>query len=79
MYSEQMNTDITGVKSVHDIQGGVSEAVGGQLDNNGLLGGVAQAVSTEGINRQERDEFGVQKQQKTWTDTLSGGALGKGK
>ncbi|KAI9732242.1 MAG: hypothetical protein M1818_007561 [Claussenomyces sp. TS43310] len=71
---DQLSTDITGNKSVNDIQGGVANGVGGQLDNDGLLGGIGKLVSTEGINRSERDEFGAEKGKKGMTDALMGGS-----
>lgn len=73
------------------IQGGIAEGVGGQLSSGGLLGGVGDMTSKEGVNRAERGDPGldpkeleklnVQKkqQQKGWTETLSMGYLGGSK
>ena len=60
----------------------MAEGVGGQFGKGGLLGGVGDAISTQGVNRMERNEaqHGIengQAQGKTWTQTLSGGYLGK--
>ena len=73
------------------IQGGLAEGVGGQLSSGGLLGGVGDMTSKEGVNRAERGDPGVnakeleklgdagqKKQEKGWTETLSMGYLGGG-
>jgi len=45
---------ITGIKQVDQIQDDVHNLVGNQLGENGLLAPVGKLVSTEGINRAER-------------------------
>ena len=62
----------------------MAEGVGGQMDNDGLLGGVGQKFSTEGFNRVERGEpqkhaQATGEQGKGWTETVTGGMLGGGK
>lgn len=63
--------------------------MGGQLSSGGLLGGVGDMSSKEGVNRVERGEMDprqldeikkkeAEKQSKGWTETLSGGYLGGG-
>ncbi len=71
------------------IQGGVAEGVGGQFSSGGLLGGVGDMTSKEGVNRAERgdpgldakelEKLGAEKKQKGWTETLSMGYLGGSK
>lgn len=72
------------------IQGGIAEGVGGQLSSGGLLGGVGDMTSKEGMNRAERGDPGLdpkeleklnaqKKKEKGWTETLSMGYLGGGK
>ncbi|MCJ1454077.1 hypothetical protein MMC28_004427 [Mycoblastus sanguinarius] len=86
---ENLKTDVTGDKNINAIQGGVAEGVGGQLSSKGLLGGVGDLSSKEGVNRAERGDTGPldpkeleklnaqkQQEQKGWTETLSGGYLG---
>lgn len=71
------------------IQGGLAEGVGGQLSSGGLLGGVGDATSKEGVNRAERGDPGLdakgleglgkeKEREKGWTETLSMGYLGGG-
>ena len=76
---------LTDDKNVAAIQGGVAEGVGGQFSSGGLLGGVGDMSSKEGMNRFERGEMDPRKleeikkkeqNQKGWTETLSGGYLG---
>jgi hypothetical protein len=55
---EKLKTNITGDENINAIQGGVAEGVGGQLGSKGLLGGVGDASSKEGINRAERGDTG---------------------
>lgn len=89
---DKLSTDITGDKNINAIQGGVAEGVGGTLSSGGILGGVGDLTSKEGVNRAERGDTGPldkdklgelqkkeQQQQKGWTETLSGGYLGGGK
>ncbi|CAF9919605.1 hypothetical protein IMSHALPRED_004669 [Imshaugia aleurites] len=87
---EKLNTDLTGDKNVQAIQGGIAEGVGGQLSSGGLLGGVGDMTSKEGMNRAERGDPGLdpkeleklnaqKKKEKGWTETLSMGYLGGGK
>lgn len=82
------STKITGDKNVDAIQDGVAEGVGGQLSSGGLLGGVGDTTSKEGVNRAERGDTGpVDKEDlgkkaeggKGWGQTLSGGLVGGGK
>lgn len=72
------------------VQGGLAEGVGGQLSSGGLLGGVGDMTSKEGMNRAERGDPGLdakeleklgeqKKKEKGWTETLSMGYLGGGK
>ena len=76
---------LTDDKNVAAIQGGVAEGVGGQLSSGGLLGGIGDMSSKEGMNRVERGELDPSKLedikkkeqgQKGWTETLSGGYMG---
>ncbi|KAF6239469.1 hypothetical protein HO173_002013 [Letharia columbiana] len=86
---EKLNTDVTGDKNVQAIQGGIAEGVGGQFSSGGLLGGVGDMTSKEGVNRAERGDPGLdpkeleklnaQKKQKGWTETLSMGYMGGSK
>lgn len=81
-----MSTDVTGDKNVNAIQKGVADGVGGTLSSGGVLGGVGDTTSKEGVNRAERgdpgldtkalDKMGKKEEPKTWTQTLSGGYLG---
>jgi len=78
---DTMKTRVTDDKGVTALQDGVADGVGGQFAKGGLLGGVGEAVSKQGVNRMERNEpqKGVQngsEQGKTWTQTLSGGMAG---
>lgn len=84
---DKLSTDITGEKNINAIQGGVAEGVGGTLSSGGILGGVGDLSSKEGVNRAERGDPGLgdvpgakqaEKEQKGWTETLSGGYLGGG-
>ena len=74
--------NITGNEGIGKVTDGLAEGVGGQLDSNGLLGGVGDATSKEGFNRAERGDTGpidkakLEKEQKGWGETLSGGYLG---
>lgn len=67
------------------VQGGLAEGVGGQLSSGGLLGGVGDTTSKEGVNRAERGDPGLdklgaqQKKEKGWTETLSMGYFGGSK
>ncbi|KAK0507238.1 hypothetical protein JMJ35_010276 [Cladonia borealis] len=82
---DKMSTDVTGDKNINAIQGGVAEGVGGTLSSGGVLGGVGDMTSKEGINRAERGDLDPKKleeerkrKEKGWTETLSGGYLGGG-
>ncbi|KAL9105016.1 MAG: hypothetical protein Q9163_000113 [Psora crenata] len=79
---DKLSTDITGEKNIHAIQGGVAEGVGGTLSKGGLLGGLGDLTSKEGVNRAERGDMDPRKLEKehgkSWTETLSGGYLGGG-
>ena len=88
--TEKLNTDVTGDKNVQAVQGGIAEGVGGQFSSGGLLGGVGDMASKEGVNRAERGDPGLdpkeleklnaqKKKEKGWTETLSMGYLGGGK
>jgi len=78
-------TKITGDKNIGAVQDGLAEGVGGQLSSGGLLGGVGDMTSKEGVNRAERGDTGpipkqdLDKQQKTWGQSLTGGYLGSSK
>ncbi|MCJ1413526.1 hypothetical protein MMC19_007632 [Ptychographa xylographoides] len=78
------SANITGDKNIGAITDGVAEGVGGQFSSGGLLGGVGDMSSKEGVNRAERGDTGpfdkakMEKQQKGWGETLSGGMLGGG-
>ncbi len=74
-------TKITGDKNIDAIQDGVAEGVGGQLSSGGLLGGVGDTMSKEGVNRAERGDTGPLNKEdgKSWGETLTGGWLGGGK
>ena len=78
---------LTDDKNVAAIQGGVADGVGGQLSSGGLLGGVGDMSSKEGVNRVERGELDpsqldeikkkeAEKQSKGWTETMTGGYFG---
>lgn len=87
--TEQLkSTKITGDKNIGAIQDGVAEGVGGQFSSGGLLGGVGDATSKEGVNRAERgdtgpvdkDDLGAKAEGgKGWGQTLSGGLVSGGK
>ena len=81
---------MTGDKNINAIQGGIAEGVGGTLSSGGILGGVGDMSSKEGVNRAERgdtgpldpkamENLGKKKEEKGWTETLSGGYLGGSK
>lgn len=85
--TDKLNTDVTGDKNIQAVQGGLAEGVGGQLSSGGLLGGVGDLTSKEGVNRAERGDMDPRKmeelakkkeQPKGWTETLSGGYIGGG-
>ena len=80
-----MSTDVTGDKNINAIQGGVAEGVGGTFSSGGVLGGVGDMTSKEGVNRAERGDLDPKKleeerkrKEKGWTEMLSGGYLGGG-
>ncbi len=78
---QNMKTHVTGDKNVNAIQDGIADGVGGQLGSNGLLGGVGDAASKQGMNRVERGEHESalkdgQSQGKGWGETLTGGMMG---
>ncbi|MDI1485426.1 MAG: hypothetical protein OHK93_000564 [Ramalina farinacea] len=85
---DKLSTDITGDKNINAVQGGIAEGVGGTLSSGGILGGVGDATSKEGVNRAERGDIdakgaqssleglGKKEEPKTWTETLSAGYLG---
>ncbi|KAL6721638.1 hypothetical protein ACLMJK_000742 [Lecanora helva] len=84
---DKLSTDVTGDKNVNAIQGGVAEGVGGTLSSGGVLGGVGDMTSKEGVNRAERadassldpqqlEKMGKKEEPKGWTETLTGGYFG---
>ncbi|KAL8970220.1 MAG: hypothetical protein Q9183_001624 [Haloplaca sp. 2 TL-2023] len=92
--AEQVNLDqldktkITGDKNVDAIQDGVNNGVSGQFKEGGLLGGVGDLVSKEGVNRAERGDTGLgekqamekgQEQKKGWGDSIPGSSYVTGK
>ncbi|KAL8873534.1 MAG: hypothetical protein Q9174_001015 [Haloplaca sp. 1 TL-2023] len=81
-------TKITGDKNVDAIQDGVNTGVSGQFKEGGLLGGVGDLVSKEGVNRAERGDTGMgekqamekgKEQQKGWGDSMPGSSYITGK
>lgn len=58
----------------------MADGVGGQFAKGGLLGGVGEISSKEGVNRAERGDMGPVGQQGTkgWGETLTGGYFGGG-
>jgi len=88
--TDKLSTDLTGDKNINAIQGGIAEGVGGTLSSGGILGGVGDLSSKEGVNRAERGDPGLdpkeleklgkkKEQPKGWTETLSGGYIGGSK
>jgi len=83
---DKLSTDLTGDKNINAIQSGVAEGVGGTLSSGGILSGVGDMSSKEGVNRAERgdpgldpkelERLGKKEEPKGWTETLSGGYLG---
>ncbi|MCJ1393158.1 hypothetical protein MMC18_006030 [Xylographa bjoerkii] len=79
---DMKSTKITGDKNIDAVQDGLAEGVGGQFSSGGLLGGIGDMTSKEGVNRAERGDTGpvdkakLEKQQKGWGETLSGGFVG---
>lgn len=86
---EQLDkTKITGDKNIDAIQDGLNTGVTGQLKEGGLLGGVGDLVSKEGVNRAERGDSGLgekdaidksKQQQKGWGDSIPGSSWVTGK
>ncbi|KAI4094074.1 MAG: hypothetical protein L6R37_007310 [Teloschistes peruensis] len=86
---EQLDkTKITGDKNVDALQDGVNSGVTGQLKEGGLLGGVGDLVSKEGVNRAERGDTGLgekqaiekgKQEQKGWGDSIPGSSWVTGK
>ncbi|KAL9599616.1 MAG: hypothetical protein Q9219_003699 [cf. Caloplaca sp. 3 TL-2023] len=86
-------TKITGDKNVDAVQDGLNTGVSGQLKSGGLLGGVGDLASKEGVNRAERGDTGLgekqalekaqekQKKQKGWGESIPGSSwlMGGGK
>lgn len=79
---------LTDDKNVAAIQGGIADGVGGQFATGGLLGGIGDMSSKEGMNRVERGELDPSKldeirkkeqNQKGWTETMTGGYMGGSK
>ena len=68
------------------MQSGVAEGVGGTLSSGGILGGVGDASSKEGVNRAERGdldpskagELGKKEEPKGWVEWGTGGYFGGG-
>lgn len=50
--------NVTGDKNIGAVTDGVAEGVGGQFSTGGLLGGVGDLTSKEGMNRAERGDTG---------------------
>ncbi|KAI4190943.1 MAG: hypothetical protein L6R41_000463 [Letrouitia leprolyta] len=78
-------TKLTGNSSVDAVQDGVNTGVSGQFRSDGLLGGVGDLVSKEGVNRAERGDTGLgekqamekakeegKKQKKGWGESIPG-------
>ncbi|KAL8716109.1 MAG: hypothetical protein Q9220_000014 [cf. Caloplaca sp. 1 TL-2023] len=73
-------TKITGDKNVDALQDGVNSGVSSQLKSDGLLGGVGDLVSKEGVNRAERGDSGLgekealekSKEKKGWGESIPG-------
>lgn len=62
---------------VNKLQDSVADGVGGQFAQGGLLSGVGETTSKEGVDRVERGEPQQHAQQsKSWTQSLTGGYLG---
>ena len=83
--TDKLSTDITGDKNINAVQSGVAEGVGGTLSSGGILGGVGDATSKEGVNRAERGDLDPTKQaelekkkQQGWVEWGSMGYLGGG-
>ncbi|KAI4250002.1 MAG: hypothetical protein LQ352_005444 [Teloschistes flavicans] len=86
---EQLDkTKITGDKNLDAIQDGVNTGVTGQLKEGGLLAGVGDLVSKEGVNRAERGDTGLgekqamekgKQEQKGWSDSIPGSSWVTGK
>ncbi|CAO1598884.1 MAG: hypothetical protein LQ349_000389 [Xanthoria aureola] len=57
---EQLDkTKLTNDPSLNATQDGINTGVSGQLKSGGLLGGVGDIVSKEGVNRAERGDSGL--------------------
>ena len=56
---EKLKTRVVPDENLGKVQDGVAEGVGGQFASGGLLGGVGDAASKEGVNRAERGETGL--------------------
>ncbi|KAL8859800.1 MAG: hypothetical protein Q9178_003632 [Gyalolechia marmorata] len=76
---EQLDkTKLTNDSSLNSIQDGLNTGVSGQLKSDGLLGGVGDLVSKEGVNRAERGDSGlgekeaVEKGKKGWGESIPG-------
>ncbi|KAI4233376.1 MAG: hypothetical protein L6R40_007102 [Gallowayella cf. fulva] len=52
-------TKLTSDPSLNAVQDGVNTGVAGQFKSDGLLGGVGDLVSKEGVNRAERGDSGL--------------------
>ena len=86
--TDKLSTDITGDKNINAVQSGVAEGVGGTLSSGGILGGVGDASSKEGVNRAERGDLdpskagklgqGQGKKEKGWVEWGTGGYFGGG-
>ncbi len=77
--TEQLDkTKLTNDSSLNSIQDGLNTGVSGQLKSDGLLGGVGDLVSKEGVNRAERGDSGlgekeaVEKGKKGWGESIPG-------
>ncbi|KAL8918336.1 MAG: hypothetical protein Q9208_007424 [Pyrenodesmia sp. 3 TL-2023] len=57
---EQLDkTKLTSDPNLNAVQDGLNTGVSGQLKSDGLLGGVGDLVSKEGVNRAERGDSGL--------------------
>ncbi|KAL8681727.1 MAG: hypothetical protein Q9186_002174 [Xanthomendoza sp. 1 TL-2023] len=80
---DQLNkTKLTNSSSLNSVQDGVNDGVAGQFKSDGLLGGVGDLVSKEGVNRAERGDSGLgekelaakgeEQKKKGWGESIPG-------
>ncbi|KAL8998988.1 MAG: hypothetical protein Q9169_002094 [Polycauliona sp. 2 TL-2023] len=81
-------TKLTNDDSLNAVQDGVNTGVSSQLKSDGLLGGVGDLVSKEGVNRAERGDSGLGEKQamekgaekkKGWGESIPGSGWVTGK